>query len=127
MTQANATLSPMRRSTFQLRTYQRLPVQCSVFFHNDHLQGTGTLWNLSRDGCRIDANVFLHGGTVVELLIVLPGPSSAILVKAASVCWKRGLECGLRLVLLQPGEAAHLERYITQTISEAPHAQYPSR
>ena len=127
MTHAHATWPTMRPSTFQLRTYQRLPVQCAVYFHNDQLLGTGHLWNLSRDGCRIDANVVLQRGTVVELLIVLPGLSSEILVKVASVCWTRGLECGLRLVLVQPGEAAHLERYVTQTISEAAHAQYPPR
>lgn len=114
-------------ATFQVRPCQRLPVQCSVFFHNDHIQSTGTLWNLSLDGCRIDANVSLPVGAVVELLIVLPGPSRAIFVKAASVSWTRGLECGLHLIHVQPGEAGHLERYITRRMSEAAHAQYPTR
>jgi hypothetical protein len=74
----------------------------------------------------MDTSLPLYAGTVVELMLVL-GPGSALHVKAATVCWARGLECGLRLIHIQPGEAGHLERYITQEISEAAHAQYPSR
>ena len=74
----------------------------------------------------MDANVPLHPGTVVELMLLL-GPSGAVYVKAATVCWARGHECGLRLILVQPGEAADLERYITQRLTEAAHAQYLSR
>ena len=32
------------------------------------LQGTGTLWNLSLDGCRIDGNLSVLRGDAVELL-----------------------------------------------------------
>jgi len=80
----------------------------------------------SLDGCRIDANVPLAAGTVVELMLLL-GLSAAVHVKAATVCWTRGQECGLRFALVHPGEAAHLERYISQRIIDAAHAQYPSR
>ena len=68
----------------------------------------------------------LHPGAVVELMLFL-GASGAVYVKAATVCWTRGLECGLRFILVQPGEAAHLERYITQRLTEKAHAQYLSR
>ena len=116
----------MATSTFQVRTYHRLPIHSPLYFHNDNLQGTGALWNVSRDGCRMDANVPLHPGTVVELMLLL-GANGAVYVKAATVCWARGQECGLRLILVQPGEAAHLERFITQRLTEAAHAQYLSR
>jgi hypothetical protein len=116
----------MATSTFQVRPYHRLPLHAPLYFHNDHIQGTGALWNVSREGCRMDANVPLHAGTVVELMLLL-GPTGAVYVKAATVCWTRGLECGLRFILLQPGEAAHLERYVSKRIVEAPHAQYRSR
>ena len=116
----------MAISTFQVRSYHRLPVQSPLYFHNEHIQGTGFLWNLSLDGCRIDFSLPLQPGTVVELMLLL-GPGDALHVKAATICWTRGLECGLRLIYVQPGEAGHLDRYITQRINEAAHAQYPSR
>lgn len=115
----------MATSTFQVRPYHRLPIHAPLYFHNEQIQGTARLWNLSRDGCRIDASKPLPAGTVVELMLIL-GPSGALYVKAAIVCWTRGLECGLRFLLVQPGEAAHLERYVSQRIIEAAHAQYPS-
>jgi hypothetical protein len=116
----------MATLTFQVRTYHRLPIHAPLYFHNEDLQGTGALWNVSLDGCRMDANVPLRVGDIVELMLLL-GPRGAVYVKAATVCWTRGHECGLRLILVQPGGAAHLERYITQRLTEAAHAQYLSR
>jgi hypothetical protein len=116
----------MATSTFQVRTYHRLPLHAPLYFHSEHIQGTGALWNVSRDGCRMDANVPLHPGTVVELMLLL-GASGAVYVKAATVCWTRGLECGLRFILVQPGEAAHLERYLSQRIVGAADVHYPLR
>ncbi len=96
-------------------------------FHNEQLGGTGTLWNVSLEGCRIDANVSMHRGIKVELLMLLPEAGGTMVVKSATVCWSRGREYGLRLVTIQAHEAARLERYITHTITEAAHAQYPPR
>ena len=117
----------MGTAPFQIRTFHRLPVQCPVYFHHGQVQGTGSLWNLSLDGCRIDGNVPLRRGTVVELLMLLPGSHGAVLVKEAAVCWTRGRECGLRLVTVQPREAAHLECYVAGQISESAYAQYSPR
>lgn len=113
MTQANATLSTMGRSTFHLRSDQRLPVQGPVYFHNSRLQGTGDLWNVSLTGCRMDGTPAVPLGAVVELLMLLPCPTGEVLIKEATVCWVRGVEFGLRLVTVQPGEVTRLEQYIT--------------
>ena len=72
----------MATSTFQVRTYHRLPIHSPLYFHNEHIQGTGAVWNVSRDGCRMNANVPLHPGTVVELMLC-----GAVYVKATIICW----------------------------------------
>jgi hypothetical protein len=54
----------MARPTFQVRPYQRLSVQAPLYFHNDEIQGTGSLWNVSLDGCRMDASLPLCTETV---------------------------------------------------------------
>jgi hypothetical protein len=46
--------------TFQVCTYLRLPIRSPLYFNNEHIQGTGAFWNVSRDGCRMNANVPLH-------------------------------------------------------------------
>ena len=75
----------MAISTFQVRSYHRLPVQSLLYFHNEHIQGTGSLWNLSLDGCRISTHMSLQAGTKVGLVILLPQPIGAMLVKTATV------------------------------------------
>ena len=47
----------MSTSTFHVRPHHRVPVQCTVYFSNAELNGSGTLWNLSLDGCRVDGTV----------------------------------------------------------------------
>ena len=107
----------MRPSIFQVRTCHRLPVQCTVYYSNDEVHGSGNLWNLSLDGCRIDGNVAVRSGMQFELLVMLPGKRSAIIVQTAEVAWTRGQEFGLRLQTLRPEEATRLHTYITKNIS----------
>lgn len=107
----------MSTSTFRVRTYHRLPVQCTVYFSNDELHGTGMLWNLSLEGCRIDGNLAVSRGMRFEVLVMLPGKPVSIIVQEAKVTWTRGHEFGLRFETLLPQEATRLEQYITKTIS----------
>ncbi len=106
----------MSTSTFRVRTYHRLAVQCTVYFSNEKLHGTGTLWNLSLEGCRIDENLSVRRGIRFELLVVLPGKHDAIIVQEARVTWARGQEFGLRFDTLLTHEAARLEQYIVNNI-----------
>jgi len=108
----------MRTSTFQVRTYHRLPVSCTVYYSNGEVHGTGNVWNLSLDGYRIDGNVSVRQGMRFELLVMLPGKRAAIIVQAAEVAWTRGREFGLRLQKLRRKEAVCLQTFITNQISE---------
>ena len=107
----------MRTPTFQVRTYHRLPVQCPVYFSSEELQGTGTLWNLSLHGCRIDGNLSVLRGTRLEVLVMLRGKRASFIVQEARVMWTRGQEFGLRLEKLRPRDATRLETYIRNNIS----------
>jgi hypothetical protein len=116
----------MAQPTFQVRPYQRLPVHCSLYVQTEYTHDTGTLWNISREGCRISTTLPLKVGSLVGLLILLPEPGGPMLVKTASVCWTRGPDCGLRFVTLHPVEAARLERYVTQAVGETVRAHHQS-
>jgi hypothetical protein len=109
----------MAHARFHVRPYQRLPVHCSLYVQTEHTHDTGTLWNVSLEGCRISTTLALQVGTQVALLILLPEPGGAMLIKTALVCWTRGPDYGLRLVTLHPVEAACLDRYVTQAVGEA--------
>lgn len=85
-------------------------MQCTVYFFNDELQGTGNLWNLSLDGCRIDGNLSVRCGMRFELLVTLPCERAAIIVQEARVRWTRGQEFGLYIEKLRLNEARRWKR-----------------
>lgn len=108
----------MATSTFHVRAHHRVPVQCTVYFSNADLQGTGTLWNVSLDGCRVNGNVRPRVGTQVELLIMLPGRRASIVVQSAQVAWTRGHECGLRWLSVQPVDRSRLQRFVAGRVRD---------
>ena len=61
----------------------------------------------------------LSAGKKVGLVIVLPDPSGAVLVKTARVCWTRGAEHGLHLVGLHPVEVARIQGFIRHDAKKA--------
>ena len=117
----------MARTPFHVRSYQRLPMHCSLYVQAEHTHGTGTLWNVSLDGCRITTAVALQPGAKVGLVILFPEPTGPMLVKTARVCWTRGPDCGLRLIAVHPVEAARLRQCVTQAVREGIDAQYQTR
>ncbi len=60
-------------TTFQLRTYRRLPVQGQgiVHFVGQEAEGQGRLWNLSLTGCRMDSGQDVVPGMVFTMLLQL--------------------------------------------------------
>lgn len=105
-------------SAFHVRSHHRVPVQCPVYFSNTEVHGTGTLWNLSLDGCRVDGNMRLPVGAQFELLILLPGRRASIVVRSAQVAWTRGQEFGLRLLTVPPGDQRRLQQFVTGRVRE---------
>ena len=61
-----------RRTFFHIRQYHRIPVHCSMYFSGDQLYGTGTVWNVSIGGWRVDSDMTVEPGTALTLYIMLP-------------------------------------------------------
>lgn len=107
----------MAHCRFEIRGCRRVPVQCTLYYANDEVQGTGNLWNLSLDGCRVDGNIPVRPGMALSLFIMLPGKLVSIIVEQATVTWIRGQEFGLRLEKIQPRDAKRIEKYVIARIS----------
>jgi hypothetical protein len=89
-----------------------LRVQCRAYYSHDNGCGTGTVWNLSLAGWRIDGTLPVTPGTVLSLWIVPPDNASALFVDRATVRWSRGLEFGVETSTLREQEAARLKRLV---------------
>ncbi len=55
-----------RTPTFHVREYRRFPAQCSMYFSSDQVYGTGTIWNLSLGGWRVDSDLAVKRGTAFD-------------------------------------------------------------
>ena len=94
------------------REYRRLPTRLPVAFHSvdpsENVQGSGTVLNLSIDGCGIESNRLLRRGLVLHLQIP-PTPSNLpIEVHAAVVRSVNGSRAGLKFLKMHKRDGDHL-------------------
>ena len=87
-------------------------MQCVVYFTTEMATGTGTMWNCSRGGVRMDSETSLACGCVLKLFVMLPEVPHGIIVEQALVCWSRGREVGLEIQTIDPQDAARLQEFI---------------
>lgn len=99
---------------FHIRTYRRASLQGTVVFLNEELQARGFIWNLSPNGCRVDAERAVPPGTEGSMLLNLPQGGPGIEIHRAVVAWSRGHELGFRIDEIQPLQANRLKRYLRE-------------
>lgn len=103
----------MLSSRFHLRAFRRFPVHCSVYYSSDEFQGTGTAWNLSLSGWRVDGSHPVPPGAVVTLCVFLPDHNPTVFIDQAVVRWSRGQEFGVEVTSMKPVEQAHLRTFLS--------------
>jgi hypothetical protein len=103
-------------SDFHIREYRRFPVNCLLYFSSDQLYGTGTVWNLSLGGWRVDSEVKVPAGITLTLFVMLPDEKEALLVDQAVVCWSRGHEFGLVIGEMKDQDRVRLRDFITELL-----------
>jgi hypothetical protein len=103
-------------TTFHVRSFRRFPVQCSIYYSSDEVQGTGIAWNLSLNGWRVDGTHPVETGTVVTLCVFLPGEHPTVFIDRATVRWSRGQEFGISVTSIKSHEQARLEQFVTALI-----------
>jgi hypothetical protein len=112
----------MSPTSFQVRTYRRVHIHGLLYFSNDQIYGTGTVWNLSLGGWRVDSDVCLKHDTMLTLFVMLPDSEQAIVIDQAVVCWSRGHEFGLAIRKIQCQDAARLKNFVAARILFPPSA-----
>ena len=84
-----------------------------MYFSSDQLYGTGTVWNVSIGGWRVDSDMTVEPGTALTLYIMLPDTKQAILVDKALVSWSRGKEFGLMTDTMKAPDASRLRDFVS--------------
>jgi hypothetical protein len=101
---------------FSIRSFRRFPVQCRAYYSYENVQGSGTIWNLSLTGWRVDGTLAVTPGTVLSLWIVPPDNAPTLFVDRATVRWSRGREFGLETTTIRDQEAARLKRLVASFV-----------
>ena len=95
------------------RAMPRLRVQFRTTFSDaSKLEGSGTMRDLSRGGCRIESPVTVVPGFSMELRIHVPELEWPIMIDAARVQWVGGLMFGVAFSRLRETEQQRLEQVI---------------
>jgi hypothetical protein len=90
----------------------RLTVECPVSFAIEDVEGTGTVYNLSHDGCAVSTSVAVPDEGYASASLTLPGQAEPVLVDLARVRWATPTGFGLEFRILQPSSRKRLLRFI---------------
>ena len=98
---------PQSRSTEQ-RKFPRIPVSLPVYFGNGVIAQSGTVLDLSREGCRIRCPGLAPDVKYVQVEIRLDEPHGTLMVELAVRRWSRNGELGVEFIRMEPDQQALL-------------------
>jgi hypothetical protein len=96
-----------------LRRHQRFSVHFqSVLSSQQRVGWFGTVMNLSKGGCLVEADSQVYSGMYVTMSLEVPGETSPILVERAAVRWNRGREIGVGFITVAPPNQERLDKLL---------------
>jgi len=100
------------------RKYIRLPVFLPVSFGDGQMVRTGTVVDISREGCRIHCPDAAPGMKYFQVKIQLDDPHETLTVDLAVRRWSRNGALGVEFIRMEPDHQARL-RSVIRTCEEA--------
>lgn len=109
------------------RTAPRVGVQFRAMVSGSvQPEGTGTIVDLSRNGCRLESQLLMLPGLSLELRIAVPGLDWALMIDRADVQWENEDHSGLAFVRVRETERQRLDDVVTAQLtrmSEGGHSE----
>src|SRR4029079_2059545 len=111
--------SVMNLKTEEQRTAPRVAVQFGAMVSGSvEAEGTGTILNLSRSGCRLKSPLLMLPGLSLELRIAVPGLEWALTIDGADVQWADEETAGLAFVRIRETEQQRLDDVMTTWLAK---------
>lgn len=99
--------------THHPRNAERTPVQCPIYYSDGKFQSSGTVENLTPAGGRVRGSHPVQKGMELIVILLLPDPRPALVVRHATVRWTNGRAFGIALTELDLAAQAELTRLAT--------------
>ncbi len=94
------------------RRAPRYQVDCSVTFVVEDTAGSGTVFNLSEDGCAIETTVPVPPTGYASLCITFPGDPDPVVIDLAQLRWVTRSEFGCEFRILGQTARKRVRRYL---------------
>ena len=101
-----------RSSSTDQRKFPRLPVSLPVYFSNGMIAQSGTVVDISREGCRIRCPGAAPDVKYVQVEIRLDEPQGTLTVDLAVRRWSRNGELGVEFIRMESDQQARLRSAI---------------
>ena len=98
----------------QERKHVRFAVQRPVAFRGDFVSGSGTILNISRQGCAITSDTLAEAGGYLQLQVQLLEEEGPVQVDLAAVRWCSARRFGVEFIKMHESQQRILQRFVVQ-------------
>ncbi len=95
------------------RQEQRYPVQCSLAYSGDLIDGNGTVFNLSPSGCGIRPTKGVRAGSYLHLFLYLGAEEVPLKIELAVVRWAQASLLGLEFIRISSWQQMRLTLHLS--------------
>ena len=96
----------------QARKHVRFAVQRPVSFRGDFVAGTGTILNMSRQGCAIVSDTAAEAQAYLQLQIRLLEEEAPVQVDLAAVRWSNAQRFGVEFIKMQQDVGERIRQFV---------------
>lgn len=96
----------------ELRRGRRLPLQLAASFTSDEITGTGTLYNLSTEGCAIESETHMPMNSYLQMEVWISPDEPPVLIEFAAVRWSTRTEFGAEFLTLRHDSKTRIVKYL---------------
>jgi c-di-GMP-binding flagellar brake protein YcgR len=96
----------------QERKHARFAVQRPVSFRGDFVAGTGTILNISRQGCAIVSDTIADAQAYLQLQVQLLEEEEPVQVDLAAVRWSGATRFGVEFIKMQQDVGEKLKQFV---------------
>ena len=94
------------------RKHVRFAVQRPVSFQGDLVAGTGTILNISRQGCAITSDIVADADAYLQLKVQLLEEEDPVQVDLAAVRWSSAKRFGVEFLKMQQVVGERLKQFV---------------
>lgn len=96
----------------ELRRGERVPLQLAVSFSSDEDSGTGTMYNLSTEGCAVESETHMPMNSYLQMEVRVSPDEPPVHIEFAAVRWSTRTEFGAEFLTVHEESKTRIAKYL---------------